>query len=74
MDDLSIAVARILKDVQSESGPSYTKLAAASGLSRPTIERILNARRPANLNQLRRLCLALDLEITQVIDDAENSL
>ncbi|MDF2578474.1 MAG: Cro/C1-type DNA-binding domain [Microbacterium sp.] len=75
MDDYTLAIARILKREQQRPGqPSYTKLAEITGLSRPTVERLLNGRRDITLRYLRALCEALGVDPAQVVDEAEATL
>ncbi len=75
MDAYTLAIAAILKREQQRAGqPSYTQLAAITGLSRPTVERILNGRRDITLRYLRSLCEALGLDPAQVVDEAESSV
>ncbi|MEQ6899239.1 helix-turn-helix transcriptional regulator [Microbacterium sp. KR10-403] len=73
-DELTLAVAKILKDKQSDAGPSYTEIAERTSLSRPTVERILNGRRDINMRYLHELCAVLGLDPAQVVADAENAL
>ena len=75
VDDYTLAIAAILKREQQKPGqPSYSQLAALTNMSRPTVERMLNGRRDINLRYLRELCAALGLDITQVVEEAENSI
>lgn len=71
VDDYTRAIASILKTRQQETGPSYTQLAATTGLGRATIERALNGKREIKSSYLRLLCEALELDITAVLTEAD---
>ena len=74
VDDFTLAIAKILKAAQQQPGqPSYTQIAEMTSLSRPTVERMLNGRRDINLRYLRELCVALGLDIADVIEEAESN-
>lgn len=75
VDTYTLAIAAILKREQQRPGqPSYTQLAAITGMSRPTVERILNGRRDITIRYLRSLCEALGLDPAQVVEQAESSI
>lgn len=75
MDEFTRAIASVLKARQEQPGqPSYTEIAGMTTLSRPTVERILNGKRPITTLYLRELCRVLQLDIATVIAEAEASL
>lgn len=75
MDDYTLAIAAILKrEQQKPDQPSYTQLAEITGMSRPTVDRMLNGQRDMTLRYLRALCSALGLDPAQVVDEAETAL
>lgn len=72
-DLYSQAVASILRRHYEATGISYSKLAAQTGLSRPTIERVINGKREATAYYLYRLCEAFGTTPGAVLDEADNN-
>lgn len=74
VDDLTRAVARILKDAKNRSPYSLTSLGDASGLGRATVQRYLDGERSIRIPEFYALCRVLNLDPKTVLDDAESSL
>lgn len=73
IDDYTRKVAGILRREYENSGLSYNELAATTGISRITILRIMNARRPISAWYLHVLCDALGIRPGDVLNEADES-
>ena len=68
------AVADILREKKDELGLSFDTLAAATGLGRATVARLMYGQRELKVYALRRLASVLELDVGEVLDRAESSL
>lgn len=67
-------VAKLLTEAKIRSGKSFDQLTVETGLSRPTIVRLLAGERHITLMYLRTLCAVLHLDAATVLDDASKRL
>lgn len=78
-DAYNDAVAAILRERASELKYSYDRLVELTGLSRPTVSRLLAENPSGRRSELRasyiyRLTVALDLDIGEVMNSAARSV
>lgn len=71
IDDYTKRVAELLREHHKASGLSYDVIAERSGLSRPTVERVLNAKRPITISYLNSLGKVLGFEPSELLNRAE---
>lgn len=69
----SQAVAAILRRYYEESGLSYSTLAERTGLSRPTVVRVINGEREATAFYLHKLCEVFQISPGSVLDEADKT-
>lgn len=72
-DSYTKAVAVVLRHLYEESGKTYQELADKTGLSRPTIERVINGKREVNARYLNLLCPEFGTTPGAVLNEADNS-
>jgi hypothetical protein len=68
------AVADILRKRKDDMGISFDALAAASGLPRSTVSRVIYGNRDIKVYALRRIAAVLELDVSKVLDDAATKL
>lgn len=72
-DAYSQAVAAILRRNYELSGLSYSTLAEKTGLSRPTVVRVINGQREATAFYLHKLCEEFNITPGSVLDEADKA-
>lgn len=73
MDDYTLAIAGILRKAAADSGLTYDQISERSGLSRPTVARVLTGQRDITTRYLRALCRVFDLNPSRVLDEADEA-
>lgn len=68
------AVADILRNRKEYMGITFDDLAAASGVPRATVARLLYGDRNIKIYALRRIAKVLELDVATVFDDADKAL
>jgi transcriptional regulator with XRE-family HTH domain len=70
IEKLNLAIGAEVREARISKGYGRAKMAQLSGLSASTIQRIENGERPADINQMAKICEALDEDIPELIDRA----
>ncbi|MEV0031385.1 helix-turn-helix transcriptional regulator [Nocardia sp. NPDC050793] len=68
---IDIALGAELRGLRSKRGLSQDELAKASGISKRTIVRLESGERPMGMDQLYKLCRALRIKPSQLINAVE---
>jgi len=73
-DAFEDALMQVVRARMAMIGLNIADLARLTDISRPTMSRIINGKRVASLNQIRRMCIAIDMPIASLMKAAENLL
>lgn len=71
---ISLAIARILTETMEAKGINKSELSRISGIQRTMTSDIVRGLQQADIEQLKALCEALDLNWIDVIRDAETAI
>lgn len=69
--DINEATAKALQAARAVSGLTFEELAEKSGVSTPTIYRMLGAKRDIKVPQLYALATAMGVTVVDIMQDAE---
>lgn len=73
-DAYTVAVAHLLTKQKDKLGITFDALADKTELGRATVVRLLAGTRAINLRYLRALCTALDLDMLEVLNEADKRI
>lgn len=73
VDDFTLKVAAILKREHEQSDLSYQQIAEATGLSKMTVLRVMNGRRPITALYLHLLCTVMGIKAGDVLNEADST-